>query len=466
MLAAAVGAFGVAWWLGLYLIARDPAKPILRRTAYGLLGYSLVIACEALIPTVRAADWLPAVRDGLLCVPAVAWTGVLLRLLPDSAAGRDAADVWWRRVLVPVTMLAAAGLVATGGFGGSPAVSVPVAVLALAPLAGGFGWLVASWRGVRPVVGVLLAATLFFGLGVSALVLGAGWLPTWSVLAGIGADLCLLGVVVAAFDAFSEGETLRPDMQRSALTAVVAAVLFGGQIALAMSIARSAVMVSLLLGSVAAAVAVQVLANPLHGLLDRLSFPSAPGLQTERADLRGVADALPRRAATHQLAELPPDEFDRLTRRALSHYGDLARLVTSPLTELPLVAWRLDSATSPEKPMRDHRHAATSPIERATELKALLLESITRLKPPGGGDFGVSDEWRHYNALYFPYVVGLRPYSQRARNAGLGETARQALKWFQTQVPERTLHNWQNAAAKLVADDLRARGFSAPYDRV
>ena len=28
-------------------------------------------------------------------------------------------------------------------------------------------------------------------------------------------------------------------------------------------------------------------------------------------------------------------------------------------------------------------------------------------------------------------------------------------RWFQANVPERTLYNWQNAAAKLVAQDLR-----------
>ena len=37
----------------------------------------------------------------------------------------------------------------------------------------------------------------------------------------------------------------------------------------------------------------------------------------------------------------------------------------------------------------------------------------------------------------------------------LDETARAALDWFHTSVPERTLHNWQNAAAKLIAEDLR-----------
>jgi oxygen-independent coproporphyrinogen-3 oxidase len=35
--------------------------------------------------------------------------------------------------------------------------------------------------------------------------------------------------------------------------------------------------------------------------------------------------------------------------------------------------------------------------------------------------------------------------------------ARAALEWFRTAVPERTLYNWQTAAARLVARDLRER---------
>jgi hypothetical protein len=101
------------------------------------------------------------------------------------------------------------------------------------------------------------------------------------------------------------------------------------------------------------------------------------------------------------------------------------------------------------------RHAPDNTLERAAELKTLLAESITRLKPRDQGDFGVSEAWRYYNALYFPYVAGLKPYSRREEVNGLDPAAHQALAWFQTQVPERTLHNWQNAAARLVAQDLR-----------
>jgi hypothetical protein len=51
--------------------------------------------------------------------------------------------------------------------------------------------------------------------------------------------------------------------------------------------------------------------------------------------------------------------------------------------------------------------------------------------------------------------MGLKPYSRRSDHDGLDSTAQAALDWFTLYVPERTLHNWQNAAAKLVAQDLR-----------
>ena len=96
-------------------------------------------------------------------------------------------------------------------------------------------------------------------------------------------------------------------------------------------------------------------------------------------------------------------------------------------------------------------------LERAAELKTVLAESISRLKPPGEAAFGTTDEWRFYNALYFPYIAGLRPYSRRGFKENLDDDQVAALQWFQSTVPERTLYNWQNAASKLVAQDLRER---------
>lgn len=201
----------------------------------------------------------------------------------------------------------------------------------------------------------------------------------------------------------------------------------------------------LLFTSLAIAITVQVLADPLAGVFDRLAFSKSPALRADRAALRHTGAALPLRQQ-HPLADVDDVTFVRLTRRALGHYGDLSKLVASPLTVLPVIDERLAARGAP-----DH------PVERANELKAVLAEGISRLKPRDGGDFGTTEEWRYYNSLYFPYVVGVRAYAQNATASGLDPIARQAWQWFVTEVPQRSLHNWQNATARLIAADLRGR---------
>jgi hypothetical protein len=49
----------------------------------------------------------------------------------------------------------------------------------------------------------------------------------------------------------------------------------------------------------------------------------------------------------------------------------------------------------------------------------------------------------------------VRAYAQNATASVLDPIARQAWQWLVTHVPQRSPHNWQNAAARLVAADLR-----------
>jgi hypothetical protein len=226
-------------------------------------------------------------------------------------------------------------------------------------------------------------------------------------------------------------------------------LLFGGLVVLAIigGAGLAFPTVVLLLATIAAAITVQTFADPVQTMVDRFAFAYFPWLQQARADLRAAASALPRVRPAIDFETLDEAEFTRLTRRALSHFGDLPRLATSPLTYLPLIETRLADHGAPD-----------NTLERAAELKSVLAESIARLKPRDEGEFGTTEAWRHYNALYFPYVAGLKPYSRRGdHHNGLDAVTHEALEWFQTQVPERTLHNWQNAAARLVAQDLRER---------
>ncbi|HEX6384263.1 MAG TPA: hypothetical protein VF177_06305 [Anaerolineae bacterium] len=389
--------FGFSLWLGLYLIGRDPADARLRWAGLGLVAYAMALALDTLILYAPAATARQMARwqQPFLFLPALSWLLVLVMIWRG--------DVPWRTRL----------------------------------------------KNHPQPVGLILAATLFFSLGLGLLLFPLGWLPRLWILAGIGVDLLLLGVAIAMLDAFDQGEHLLPHLLRSLDYTFFTALLFGGQVTVVMALSTGVTfpMLVLLLTTIAAAVLVQTLAGPLQLALDQIAFFNFPETRQAQAQLRAAADAVRRVDHTLNPNDLPEEEFVRLTRRALSHMGDLPRLVASPLTRLQLVETHLARRESP-----------ANTLERAAELKAVLRESIERLKPRNKGDFGTTDEWRYYNALYFPYVVGLKPYSRYATsNHEVDDTAQLALDWFRSQVPQRTLHNWQNAAAQLIAQDLRER---------
>ncbi|MGI5505181.1 hypothetical protein [Lentzea sp. CA-135723] len=366
---------GLAWWLGLYLLARDPRKPLLWWAGVGMIGYSAAVV----VP-----------HPVVIGVPALAWTGAIVLL------ARPELISWWLWAVVP--FFAASFFVPW-------VVLLPLATVTV---------LAIRKRAYFSLVGVM------FGLSAGAFLLGL--LPDAITLPSLGVDVVIFGVLVAITDAVEEGEAIRADMLRSLVIAGFTAVLFGSQVIFFGGPDL------LVFTTVAAAIAVQVLANPLASVVDRLAVPA---VAAERASLREAVESLPKR---RPLVTEDEAEFAKLTRKALSHYGDLGKLVASPLIAL-----------TEDGP----------PLDRAAQLKSMLLASIQRLKP-AGGEFGTSDEWRYYNAVYFYYVKGIRPYSVRTKREDLDAEDRRALQWFVTQVPERTLHNWQNAAARLVAADLMA----------
>lgn len=442
--------FSLSWWLGLYLVARDPRKPVLVLAAVGLLSFAAVVALDAVRLTSGShADVLSRIEVYLVIVPGVAWFAVLLELARPGDTWRGRATEMLCTVIV--FALALFGATMAGGVTGPLRLGhwVMFAVISLATL----GAMLRALTGPRrpgSVTGVVVVATLFFALGNAILVIPLGLVPSWLALASTGFDVLLLGGAVALWDAFDEGQALRADMLRSFVATGVVTVLFGGQALVGMAVTNEHTALTVLLfTSVGFAVTINVLADPLAGLLDRLAFSRSPALRADRATLRRTESALPL-LSTNPLDGVDDDTFARLTRRALGHYGDLSKLVASPLTALPIIDERLA-----------HRGAPDQPLERANELKALLADRIAALKPRDGGDFGTTEQWRHYNALYFPYVVGVRAYAQNSTAAGLDPTARRAWQWFVTEVPQRSLHNWQNAAARVIAADLRGTPVAA-----
>ena len=153
-------------------------------------------------------------------------------------------------------------------------------------------------------------------------------MPSWLALASTGVDILLLGVAVALWDAFDEGQALRAAMVRSFIGSFVVAAVLGGQLLIALGLLGLDVrgriaLTALVFTTVAISIAVTVLADPLAGLLDRIAFSRSPRLRADRAALRTTEAALPLRSAS-PLDDLDGDTFARLTRRALGHYGDLA----------------------------------------------------------------------------------------------------------------------------------------------
>jgi len=289
----------------------------------------------------------------------------------------------------------------------------------------------------------------------------------------MGFDLALLGFAIGKLDAFEQGERFLPDLLLSLSTTGLSILLFGGLIAATMLIATGVTpaMLRLLFATSAVAIALQCFAPWIQRVIDRLVLARQPRVIEERAELRALVDSLPRHAPGTPLDQqsasptsIAPvsiaqddkvyydeEEFVRLTRRALSQLDDLNKLATNPLIHLPIVVQRLAE-----------RAANDNTLERAQELRALLIKAIAQLKPADAA-FGTTNAWRYYNALYFPYVVGLKPYSRRTTHDGLATATQQALDWFRAQVPERTLYNWQNAAAYLVAQYVRELTAPKPH---
>ncbi len=447
--------FGFAWWLGLYLLVRNIRRAALCLAGCGIIAYALGLACTVLSEVAAAGNGTALARAGavLLLLPATCWAGTILELLPTSTSLRDRLVVLWRGVLPPLIVLVVVLGISTdllittvdGQVAAGP-LYLPIALMLWLPLAGAFLLMARAYftgqLGKRR--GLVLAVLVLFLISSGALATLVGGIPRSLMILLIGVDLVLLDIAIAVLDAFDEGETLLPDITRSFVAAAVAALFFGGQVVLALvaGLPLSVATLTLLLTTVASAIALITLTSPIAALLDRVVFVRRASLQQARSDLRVVADVLPRMDVGLDLAQLDDAELTRVTRRALSHYGDLARLASNPLTQLPGLIGQDRSADQ---------------LERAVALKALLAASIERLKPQSGDDFGTSDEWRYYNVLHFPYVVGLKPYSRRTNLDGLDEVTRRALEWFHSSVPERTLYNWQTAAARLVAQDLRSR---------
>jgi len=396
--------FGLVFWLGLYLVSRDLKNLRLCLIGGGLTAYALGISCGIL-------NKYTVVAPSILWIAHLSWllfsfflafpTGLLQFFLPGDA----------------------------------PSAPSP------------------SSLALQKIRRFYLYPLLVFAPGIGLLLFPLPEPVHASLVLFVGLDLLLFGLAAATLDAFNRGEALLPDIFRSFDYSLIIALLFGSQVLLFMFLGTGITFFTLLLlmTILATAVATQVFSDQVVTWLDKIAFAYFPWLKKARAELRTTASTLPRINQDLVPENIDDTDFTRFTRRALSNFGDLARLATNPLTNLPMIETRLCA-----------QNRKIDTLERATELKVVLTECIARLKPRGDDAFGTSDEWRYYNALYFPYVTGLKPYSQRTQHIPSDPVSRKALEWFRTQVPERTLYNWQNAATRLIVQDLRSHDTQQP----
>jgi hypothetical protein len=441
---------GLAWWLGLYVIAREPRSPRLNRSGAGLLVYATAASADLLSRISGGGGGLDQLRWPLVLLPALFWIGALIALLPEHHPSRPTLDATWRVAIAPLTLALFLVGSTTGVDDGQPN---GAALIVGGLLLGSMVIFVAvAWRSRSTMhrfdrLGVPLLFTIFLGMSMGLILLPSDLLPRSAILFVIGLDLLAIGFGIARFDALALGEVLAPDMVRSFDAALLASLVFGGQTALVMVFATgvTAPMAALLMSGVLAAITVTTLASPITGYLDRVAFRTLPQLRRNREELRIAASGLPRSEPHEGLRALDEATFSQVTRQALRYVGDLPRLASSPLIHHPAIDDRLGGD-----------NAGGGPLVRAAALRALLLESIEQLKPDDGQAFATTSAWRHYNALYFPYVAGVKPYRRQSATTPLDPTARAALDWFRSDVPERTLYHWQNAASTLVAQDLRS----------
>ena len=360
--------FTMSWWLGLYLLARDPRKPVLVLAAirpHQLRGRGRARR-RAGSAAPAHADLLSRIEIYLVAVPAVAWFAVLVELSRPS-------DSWRSRVgemllIAVVAVGALAGALMAGDVNGPLRAGhwVMFAVISVSTLG---AMIVAVLRRMQPgpVAGFVIVATLFFALSNAILIIPLGLVPSWLALASTGCDVAVLGLAVALWDAFDEGQALRADMLRSFAATGVVVVLFGGQALIGLAVigpdasGRTAV-TRADVHQPGARHRDPCLLGPARRVLDRVAFWKSPVLRADRAALRSTEAALPLRR-TGPLDDVDDDAFARLTRRALGHYGDLSKLVASPLTALPEIDERLARRGVPDQP-----------FERANELKALLAD--------------------------------------------------------------------------------------------
>lgn len=456
MIIAQLSYFGLVFWFGLYMVNRDARNVRLLLSGLGLIVCSLGFGAVVLMPYSQGVQLtelsLGKVRDICFYMPLVLWQGAVL----STATGKeDKRNVLWPLWKYGLTGLAL-GSVIWLAFAANPDVydvSYKAAVCMFFILLTVLSiWGAVSDRIKRPLSFYVFsyAPLLVFACMMALNFFSPGGVWDKGVLMANGAGMLLFGAYTMIKEIREQGESWLPDLFRSLDYSVFFTLIFSGQVVLVILLGTETgfdfTTLSLLMVSMMVCIAFQVFVYPIRALFDSIALMMFPKLRTERSKLRLVESVQVRIDEDARPEEMDDEELYRHIRRATSNLSNLERLASSPLVQLKLIDERL----------RKHG-VADGVVERANELKSVLIESILQMKPRREEQFGTTDEWKFYNVLYFPYVVGIKPYSVRYSDNHLDAPSKEALEWFRTYVPERTCYNWQNAGARLIATSLREK---------
>jgi len=179
--------------------------------------------------------------------------------------------------------------------------------------------------------------------------------------------------------------------------------------------------------------------------------PASPVFETEpEPELNQQSTAATDTLPTTTLDVPDPKAFCTLVRRAITGIKSSPQLAKSPLLSLELIDQRVQQSGQP-----NHR------LNRVAALRDLLIEQIEALQPNHRQGSVVSDAWRFYNVLYYPYVRGTnrksalaeaRRLAQERQRSGQCEPSEleQALAWL-ADVEEDTFYKWQRRASDTIA---------------
>jgi|GEM_PF-4247284 len=434
--------FFITLTLAGYILSRSRFHPLGLATALGLISYALIM-----MDLYLADQFGDAAVGRILWVayplPVALWLRIVFYFREGENLALDRA--WWTLVL-PITVM-----FILGGWVGEDVINFRERQ------AGSLFWLFVAYNIVITAIAAAFTQQIYqatspqdsmrkpfnmlrvAGAGYLMAMLGLIILPFDIVFPLLVFDVVVMAGVGIIYDALAEGQTVRRDLIATFIKAVFVALVLITPWVLTVDWTLT-IGIALFITLGAAALGVTLL-DELERLLDKWIYQANSENLARRDALRTLLVNSARQVDNPSpITTLDHDEFVRLTRRALSHMPNLPRLAASPLTNMHLISQRVESDANT--------------LQRANELRQLLAECIENLRPYPDVTHGTTDDWRFYNALYYPYVAGISPYKRDVFTSELDQQMADVVEWFRQAVPPRTLYNWQNRGAELIADIL------------